>query len=492
MQIEKAQPLVPAETVVAIDGPAGSGKSTTARALAERLGLLYVDTGAMYRALTWAAQQAGIAVSDETNLVQLLRESDLRLESRQRETLVYWNGRDISAVIRTPEIEADVSAVSAHSDVRIVLVEKQRQFGRKQGVVMEGRDIGSVVFPLADAKIFLDASLEARTQRRLRQHQRNNTQIDVAELRQEMQERDRKDSERAQSPLTIPPDAIVIDNSDMTLGEQLDITTEAVLQIIEQKQPSIPSPGSPSANLTFRYRVAYGIMSVVGDFCGMKVYDRHWADMDEGKIIAPNHVSNWDPPMLATALRNIGHCRSIAKEELFRPLWGKLMYNFLHAVPIKRSIYDSHAFDRAAEYLGEGQNIVFFPEGMRRVFGSPGPVRNGLGMLMQRTGAAAVPIFFRGTTAPEPGGSSRSPLEARFAPPVRLHALPSLRERMSEREINQSVSNLFRAIYIELQDRSFAAIPMTEWEMEIAAKQESKVRRKEAKTFKRRQNRAES
>lgn len=488
MHSDESTRQVPSGTVIAIDGPAGSGKSTTARSLAERLDLLYVDSGAMYRALTWAALEAGIPVQEEALLTNLLAKTDLRLATHQKETLVFWNGRDISRLIRTTEIEASVSAVSAHPQVRKMLVEKQRECGRRQGVVMEGRDIGSVVFPLADAKIFLDASLEARTQRRLRQHQRQNAEIDKATLQLEMQERDRKDSERAQSPLTIPPDAVVIDNSDMTLSEQLDITTEAVLQIIEQKQPVKPSPGSYSASITNRYRIAYGVMGVIGQYYGLKVYGRQWADIDEGKIIAPNHISNWDPPILASAIGYMGYCRSIAKEELFKYWPGRLMYNFLHAVPIKRSIYDHHAFDNAARFLAEGQNLVFFPEGMRRVVGSPGPVRNGLGMLMQKTGAPTVPLFFRGTATMQPGDTTNPPLEARFAPPVRLHALPTLLTRMTEREINKSISNLFRAIYIELQDRSFAEHPMTEWEREVAAKQVGIVQKKEATTFRRRKS----
>ena len=477
---------VPPDTVIAIDGPAGSGKSTTARSLADRFGLLYVDTGAMYRALTWAAAGQGIRYDDETALTALLDGANIELEIRSRETAVFWNRRDISREIRTPEIEANVSEVSEHPAVRRQMVLLQRAFSRKRGVVMEGRDIGSVVFPIADAKIFLDASLDARMQRRLRQYQKQGHTVDPVALRADMAGRDRHDSEREDSPLVIAPDAVVIDNSDMGLHEQLDITTEAVLQVIEGKQPRKPSPGSPSAVLGPRYRIAYSTFGVLGDVMGLKVYDRQWADMDQGMIIAPNHVSNWDPPILAAALRNIGHCRAVAKEELFRNPLMRMVYRFLDAVPIKRAIYDKHAFDMAIRFLDEGQNIVFFPEGMRRVYGSPGPVRNGLGMLMQRSGAPAVPLYFRGTLSPQPGGSQRAPLEARFAPPVRLHALPTLRERMDERQINASVARLFESIYRELQDRSLAQTPFSDWELEQAAASVETVTLREARTFKRR------
>jgi cytidylate kinase len=470
---------------VAIDGPAGSGKSTTARALAERLQLLYVDTGAMYRALTWAAAREGIDPADGPALAALLQAAELDLDATGGETVVTWNGRDISAEIRTPEIETQVSAVSAHAEVRRALVALQRAMGRERGVVMEGRDIGTVVFPLATAKIYLDASLEARARRRLRQHKRRGVELDPEVVLNEVAERDRKDSERAESPLTIPPDAMVVDNSDMGPAEQLDVTTEYVLMQVEDKAPH-PRERRGLGTVSFRYKIAFSIFGAIGRFMGVKVYGRENLGYRQGIILAPNHVSNWDPPVLGAAIADLAPLRSVAKEELFANPFTKALYVFLDAVPIKRSIYDASAFDRAAGFLEAGANILFYPEGMRRVFGTPGPVRNGLGMIAQRSGAPIVPAWYRGTLAPQPGGSRRAPLEVWFAPPVRLYALPTLRERFTERQINKQVARLFERIFLDLQERSFSRQPMTDWEREAAARQVDKVRRKEQKTFKRR------
>ncbi len=478
-------PLVPPTTVIAIDGPAGSGKSTTARALAHRLGLLYVDTGAMYRALTWAVLENDLDPRDESVLVDLLESSDLDLDSDRNETKVCWNGRDISDSIRTPAIETQVSVVAAHGRVRKLMVDRQRAFARTRGVVMEGRDIGSVVFPLASAKIYLEASLEARADRRVRQHRRQGLEVQFETVLREVADRDRLDSERDISPLTISPDAVVIDNSNLSLDEQLDRSIAAVQQVLREQSPTGLSADSPSANPTLQYKIAYAIFGSLGRLFGLKVYGREHVLFDAGKIVAANHVSNWDPPFLAAALADQGSMRSVAKEELFNTLFGKLLFTFLNSIPIKRNAYDAKAFELASHYLAKGENIVFFPEGIRRVVGEPGPVRNGLGSLMQATGAVAVPVFFRGTVAPRPGGGGIPPLECTFAPPVRMRALSHLRERYSEKEINRLVARLFDEIYLEMQARSFARTPFSELEREQARNSREKVRRKEEQTFRR-------
>ncbi len=485
-----ASRLVPSDTVVAIDGPAGSGKSTTARALARQLDLTYVDTGAMYRALTWAAADAGVDYDDGPALARLLDDADLRLVSRERATRVTWNGRDITDRIRTPDVEARVSAVAAHAEVRDALVARQRALARSEGVVMEGRDIGSVVFPLASAKIYLDATLEARAERRLRQHRQNGVEISREEVLREVAARDERDSSRAESPLTIPPDAVVVDNSRLSLQEQLEVTTEAVLRVLDEKRPAPPDETHDHERaMPFKYRLAYGLMGAAGRFFGLRVHGHEHAYRREGCILAPNHISNWDPPLLGAAMRRLHPIRSVAKEELFKTPLTKAVFTYLDSVPIKRSIYDKRAFDLAASFLEDGSHILFFPEGTRQVFGSPGPVRNGLGMLMQRTGAPAIPIMMRGTMEPEPGGSVRSPLEVWFAPPVRLYALPDLLRRMPEKDVNRAIARLFEQIYREMLDRSAAHTPITDWEREAAAARVDKVRRKEARIFRRRSSR---
>jgi cytidylate kinase len=206
--------------VIAIDGPAGSGKSTIARRLAARLGCTYIDTGAMYRAVGLLALRGGVPLDDERKLESLARAADMEfLDNGSRLRL---NGEDVSEAIRTPEISDAASKVSALPAVRRILVEKQREMGGRASVVMEGRDIGTVVFPNADIKIFLDASPAVRTARRLKERAEKGDPVKPEQVASEVEERDRRDRSRADSPLLQAPDAVYLDTSEMTLEQVED------------------------------------------------------------------------------------------------------------------------------------------------------------------------------------------------------------------------------------------------------------------------------
>ncbi len=199
--------------VVAIDGPAGAGKSTVGRALASRLGLEYLDTGAMYRAVTFAALRAGIALDDHAAVGQLSRALDLVVADGRVEV----DGVDAAAAIRGPEVTKQVSAVAANAEVRAELVQRQRHWARQRGGgVLEGRDIGSVVFPNAALKVYLTASARVRAERRQQE-----SGGDVAEIEASIAERDRKDRERADGPLTRADGATVVDTSGKSIDEVL-------------------------------------------------------------------------------------------------------------------------------------------------------------------------------------------------------------------------------------------------------------------------------
>ncbi len=206
--------------IIALDGPAGSGKSTTARKIAHTLGYVYIDTGAMYRAITLAALRAGAAIHNDAlqTIVQTSRIELLPSAEGQRTLL---NGEDVSTEIRSREVTETVSSVSALGVVRSAMVECQRELGNAGGVVMDGRDIGTVVFPQAELKIFLVASLEERARRRLAELGASAANITLDEMCAQLRERDRQDSEREISPLTKATDAIEIDTSSLSIDEQV-------------------------------------------------------------------------------------------------------------------------------------------------------------------------------------------------------------------------------------------------------------------------------
>jgi CMP/dCMP kinase len=201
--------------IIAIDGPVGSGKSTLARRVAELMGYVYIDTGAMYRALALKALRYGLSLDATDQLVALARETHIDLRAQDSTQRVFLDGEDVTAAIRTPEVSQGASKVAVIPGVRQVLVAEQRRAGEQRAVVMEGRDIGSVVFPDAGLKIFLTASPEVRAERRWREHQQKGEAIDLARTLQEIRERDQRDRERSTSPLVRAPDAVVVDSTAM-------------------------------------------------------------------------------------------------------------------------------------------------------------------------------------------------------------------------------------------------------------------------------------
>jgi len=203
------------DLIIAIDGPVGSGKSTLARRVAALMGYVYIDTGAMYRSVALKALRRGVPLEAAEQLTALASETriDLRVENEAQRVIL--DGEDVTAPIRTPEVAQAASKVALVPGVRKVLVAEQRRAGERGGVVMEGRDIGSVVFPDAQLKIFLTASPEVRAERRWREHQQKGDSIDLARTLGEIQERDRRDRERSNSPLVRAPDAVVVDSTAM-------------------------------------------------------------------------------------------------------------------------------------------------------------------------------------------------------------------------------------------------------------------------------------
>ncbi|WP_172890894.1 (d)CMP kinase [Aneurinibacillus soli] len=216
---------------IAIDGPAGAGKSTVARRVAEQLGMLYIDTGAMYRALTYIALRASCPMTDEAALRALLDQMKLVLDVTADGQRVYVNEEDVTDPIRTPDVTGHVSTVAAHPAVREKMTELQREMARARSVVMDGRDIGTHVLPDAELKIFLTASIEERAERRLRELEQRGIAADRGQLMADIAERDRKDSERETAPLKQAEDAQLLD----TTGLGIDRVVERIVALYEEQ-----------------------------------------------------------------------------------------------------------------------------------------------------------------------------------------------------------------------------------------------------------------
>ncbi|NWF93435.1 MAG: (d)CMP kinase [Syntrophaceae bacterium] len=219
------------QLTIAIDGPSGAGKSTVARSLAARLGYIYIDTGAMYRAVALKARERAIAPGDEDRLARLASEISISFVSKGEEIRVFCEGEDVTEAIRLPEISRLASEISKERGVREALVQKQREMGSKGRVVLEGRDIGTVVFPNADVKFYLDADIEERGRRRFNELVQKGVQVDFEETLQEVKQRDREDMARVHSPLRKAEDAVVIDSTSLSVEE----VVEEMARIVEER-----------------------------------------------------------------------------------------------------------------------------------------------------------------------------------------------------------------------------------------------------------------
>jgi CMP/dCMP kinase len=395
--------------VIAIDGPGGAGKSTVAQALAERLGLERLDTGAMYRVVTLVGLRRGIATDDAAALGALAR--GLRIDVGER---VVVDGEDVTEAIRTAAVDEAVSAVSAHPDVRRSLVERQRAWVARHGSgVVEGRDIGSVVLPGADLKVFLTAHPDVRAERRARE--RTDGAGGIGEVGAAIAARDRSDSTRSVSPLVAADGALVIDSTERGIEDVVDEIMRALAASRAGSDSADPGerPIRPAsrAQLIF-YAVCRSLLVGLSELLlPGKVHGKEKLPRDGAYIIAPLHRSDVDFLIAARVTRR--RLRFLAKAGIFINRPFSWLIETLGAFPVHREATDRKAFDRALQVLLGGEPLVLFPEGTRLSGPSVGPVREGAAYLALRAGVPIVPVGLAGT-------DEALPIGHKFIHPTRL------------------------------------------------------------------------
>ena len=216
---------------IAIDGPAGAGKSSISKVVANELGYLYIDTGAMYRGVTWAVLDSHVDVKNQKDVESLLPSLDLTLEPTSNACKVFVKGQDVTDLIRQQQINENVSTIASYKGVREYLVERQQAMAAVGGVILDGRDIGSVVLPKAELKIYLTASVDARAKRRWLEVQGTSNEQSLEDIKNNVESRDKMDKNRDESPLLCVEDAIVVDSSNMTFDE----TVEHILHLVQER-----------------------------------------------------------------------------------------------------------------------------------------------------------------------------------------------------------------------------------------------------------------
>jgi cytidylate kinase len=405
--------------VIALDGPGSSGKSSVGAAVAERLGLRFFDTGLLYRAVTWLARQRGVPPTDIASLVALVPDVQIEADAAGRLSRVVVGGEDVSDVVRTPEVDAAVSAYAAVPALRTALLDRQRAIARSGGIVMAGRDIGTVVLPDADAKVFLDASVEERARRRAEERGLASGDPEREAILDALRRRDGLDAGRAVAPLRPADGGIVI----QTDGNRLEETVDAVVAAIDGSSPGSPLDASephPSGDEAVPPRPArHGsrrpavrtpiaghitpLIAIVTFVC--RVLARLLARVTitgaldafpaSGPVIlAANHASAADPVLVGAFLTPKIRRRMnwLGKRELFDVpgLSWLALHGGIHSV--ERGAADVEAFRIASRVLEAGYVLAIFPEGTRSPTGELQHGLDGVGLLALRSGAPIVPV----------------------------------------------------------------------------------------------------
>ena len=371
---------------IAIDGPSGSGKSTLAKAISKDLGIVYVDTGALYRTVGYYVYTKDVQPTDAPAVEALLPEISIEIKYEDGVQRVILNGEDLGDKIRQPQISMYASAVSAIPVVRAFLLDMQKDIVRKNSVVMDGRDIGTVIIPDADLKIFLCASDECRAKRRTEELVAKGVEARYEDVLADMTERDKNDKNRDIAPAIPAPDAIILDNSDMTVEQSV----KKIKELLEAKKKE------KSKKTNKLYAVLYFLLAkLIRGIYRIRIIGAENEPTDSNFILASNHSSGSDPVIVCASMKH--QICYMGKKELFKiPLVGLLLKS-LGGYPIDRKGNDISAIKTTVNMIKEGSCVGIFPQGTRYPGVNPRgtEVKTGVALIASRSGADVLPVCIK-------------------------------------------------------------------------------------------------
>lgn len=405
---------------IALDGPSGAGKSTIAKKAAAKMEYVYVDTGAMYRSIACYVISKGISPDDSDAVISLLKEIDIKLAYTDAGQRVLLNGEDVSDKIRTPEISMGASKVSAIPEVREFLLELQKNIAKENNIIMDGRDIGTVVLPNADVKIFLTASAEERAGRRFKELQEKGDPSTYDDVLRDIIQRDYNDTHRDIAPLKKADDAVEIDSTNLTLDESIDEVCKVINEKLKKNNTEftdknddkkserkareiMPVRPVTKANRLGRFHMfwytvlRYIVIGLYHIYYDISFEGTENIPKDGGNIFASNHRSYQDPVFIALPTRV--PLSYMAKEELFNQNKAfTLLIKTFGAFPVTRGSGDTAVIDTSIEKLEKGRNLAIFPEGTRSKDGKVGKGKTGVALIaaVAQTNVIPVGINFEG------------------------------------------------------------------------------------------------
>ncbi|MBN1165422.1 MAG: (d)CMP kinase, partial [Candidatus Krumholzibacteriota bacterium] len=345
----------------------------------------------------------------------------LRLSSLEGRTVFLLEGRDIEQGIRGPEVSRAVSPLSRHAGVRRAMVRLQRKIAAAGGIVADGRDTGSVVFPYAQVKVFLVADLETRAARRKSQLRAMNIEQDIDEIRENIQRRDEIDSSRENSPLLRPPGAMVVDTSSLTIEEQVDLIEDKVRREARRLAELEVHPGerNPRTRKKLYYAISHALLrSIFKILFGLTIEGKENLNFRENFIFASNHISYADPPLVGSALNQ--EIWFFAKKELFRNRFFAWLIRTYHAIPVNRDEVDRESLKTVMGKLKGGESVLLFPEGTRSRGGEIGEMKSGLGFIALHTGVSILPLYVSGSDKIRDCFWRKRKLRVRLGMPIRI------------------------------------------------------------------------
>jgi cytidylate kinase len=373
---------------IAIDGPGGAGKSSVAKAVASELQIIYVDTGALYRTIGMYMINSGIDLKNSQEVINHLGDFTLELKFIDGKQVILLDGVDVGDNIRTPEVSMAASAVSAIPEVRQYLLDMQRNIAENNSVIMDGRDIGTVILPNAEVKIFLTASPEARAKRRYEELIAKGVEITYEQVYEEMVQRDSNDTNRSVAPCVPAEDAIILDNSGFNPAE----TAAAVVKIIKDKQAEKENKSDEKKEKTVYMKLHRFLAPFFRFVMRLHPHGLENIPAEGGILFCSNHIGALD--VIAIAASTNRQISFVAKKELFSvPLLGKLI-TVLGAIKIDRGGNDVGAIKASISAAENGGAVAIFPQGHRYPGINPAttPKRNGAALIAYRSGCDVIPV----------------------------------------------------------------------------------------------------
>ncbi|MBE5794706.1 MAG: (d)CMP kinase [Clostridiales bacterium] len=371
---------------IAMDGPVGAGKSSVADDVAKALGILHLDTGAMYRAFAWYALEKGVSVEDEAALEALTHEAMPEVayvDGAQRTSIA---GRDVTDLIRTPEVSMATSTASKFASVRKAMVARQQELAKTQDVLLDGRDIGTVVLPDAMLKIYLTAAPEARAQRRYDEMIRKGQETTYEEVLADVIARDEQDMDREVDPLRPAEDAQIVDSTDMNQQQ----VVENILMRVNMKKGKKPKKSGKWLPL-YRYGLAV-VRPLMRILFPMTFHNLENVQQDAPAIMISNHTSMLDP--VALAMTNYRyHIRFLGKKELMKSPLIRWFFKWLDMIPVDRHNTDMAAIRACMKVLAGGEMLGIFPEGTRHKEGVMEDLESGIALIALRSKAPLLPVY---------------------------------------------------------------------------------------------------